>query len=193
MTGRAINKKDGFTIIEVVLVLAIAGLVFVASFLALPALQRAQRDNHRKNDVALTVAAVKNFMIDNKNKVPQHSGTTDTGDSYDIDGDGEISPDEAAQIWQDGNPSTELAPYLKSVYGSGVTTSVSVYDATSTSSLLVTVGNSDQAGLITVFLGAQCPTEYPRPDIMKMKLTKRKNDVAVFRYLEGGKSFCEDF
>ncbi len=121
MTGRAINKKDGFTIIEVVLVLAIAGLVFVASFLALPALQRAQRDNHRKNDVALTVVAIKNFMIDNKNKVPQHSGTTDTGDSYDIDGDGEISPDEAAQIWQDGNPSTELAPYLRSVYGSGVT------------------------------------------------------------------------
>jgi pyrroline-5-carboxylate reductase len=32
-----------------------------------------------------------------------------------------------------------------------------------------------------------------RPDIMKMKLTKRKNDIAVFRYLEGGKSFCEDF
>lgn len=32
--------KKGFTIIEVVLVLAIAGLIFLMVFLALPALQR---------------------------------------------------------------------------------------------------------------------------------------------------------
>lgn len=43
------NKyKNGFTIIEVVLVLAIAGLIFAMVFIALPALQRAQRDAQRK-------------------------------------------------------------------------------------------------------------------------------------------------
>ena len=43
--------KHGFTIIEVVLVLAVAGLIFVMVFVALPALQRAQRDNSRRDEL----------------------------------------------------------------------------------------------------------------------------------------------
>ncbi|MBS7346174.1 MAG: type II secretion system protein, partial [Candidatus Sacchiramonaceae bacterium] len=43
------HKKYGFTIIEVVLVLAIAGLIFLVVFIALPALQRNQRDTQREN------------------------------------------------------------------------------------------------------------------------------------------------
>ena len=39
-----IRKQQGFTIIEVVLVLAIAGLIFLMVFIALPTLQRNQRD-----------------------------------------------------------------------------------------------------------------------------------------------------
>ena len=46
------SKREGFTIIEVVLVLAIAGLIFLMVFVALPALQRSQRDTARRNDVA---------------------------------------------------------------------------------------------------------------------------------------------
>ena len=42
------KNNRGFTIIEVVLVLAIAGLIFLMVFLALPALQRSQRDTLRK-------------------------------------------------------------------------------------------------------------------------------------------------
>ncbi len=41
-------KEKGFTIIEVVLVLAIAALIFLMVFIALPALQRNQRDTARK-------------------------------------------------------------------------------------------------------------------------------------------------
>ena len=52
--------KKGFTIIEVVLVLAIAGLIFLMVFLALPALQRSQRDTQRKQDVAMVVTALHN-------------------------------------------------------------------------------------------------------------------------------------
>lgn len=44
--------RTGFTIIEVVLVLAIAGLIFLMIFIALPSLQRSQRDQTRKNDVS---------------------------------------------------------------------------------------------------------------------------------------------
>ena len=50
-------QKNGFTIIEVVLVLAVAGLIFLMVFLALPALQRSQRDTQRKSDIARLKAA----------------------------------------------------------------------------------------------------------------------------------------
>lgn len=56
------NKTQGFTIIEVVLVLAIAGLIFLMVFIALPALQRSQRDTQRRDDVArfIIVALLQN-------------------------------------------------------------------------------------------------------------------------------------
>ena len=47
------NNKYGFTIIEVVLVLAVAGLIFLMVFIALPTLQRSQRDTQRKNQANL--------------------------------------------------------------------------------------------------------------------------------------------
>ena len=59
---------QGFTIIEVVLVLAIAGLVFLMVFLALPALQRAQRDTQRKNDMARLKAAYQQYRANNKGR-----------------------------------------------------------------------------------------------------------------------------
>lgn len=60
--------KKGFTIIEVVLVLAIAGLIFLMVFLALPALQRLQRDVQRKQDVAMVVTALHNWNANNKGR-----------------------------------------------------------------------------------------------------------------------------
>ncbi len=64
-----INAK-GFTIIEVVLVLAIAGLIFMMVFIALPALQRNQRDTARKNDVSTISSAVTSFTSNNRGVFP---------------------------------------------------------------------------------------------------------------------------
>lgn len=71
------NTKDtkGFTIIEVVLVLAIAGLIFLMVFIALPALQRNQRDTQRRNDIARVQTAVNNYQTNNKNKLPSFDST----------------------------------------------------------------------------------------------------------------------
>jgi prepilin-type N-terminal cleavage/methylation domain-containing protein len=63
------NSK-GFTIIEVVLVLAIAGLIFMMVFIALPALQRNQRDTARKNDVSSVSSAVTTFTSNNRGTFP---------------------------------------------------------------------------------------------------------------------------
>ena len=58
MTKENIKNKKGFTIIEVVLVLAIAGLIFLMVFIALPALQRSQRDTQRRQNYANMDAAI---------------------------------------------------------------------------------------------------------------------------------------
>ena len=52
------KKRNAFTIIEVVLVLAIAGLIFLMVFIALPALQRSQRNTRRRQDVSRIASAV---------------------------------------------------------------------------------------------------------------------------------------
>jgi prepilin-type N-terminal cleavage/methylation domain-containing protein len=64
------NLKDGFTIIEVVLVLAIAGLIFLMVFIALPALQRSQRDTQRKDDAARVLSQITNYQSNNRGNVP---------------------------------------------------------------------------------------------------------------------------
>jgi prepilin-type N-terminal cleavage/methylation domain-containing protein len=82
------NKEKGFTIIEVVLVLAIAALIFLMVFIALPALQRSQRDTQRKNDMSRVQTAVQNFQSNNRNKLPAFdngfisSYLTVSGDSF---------------------------------------------------------------------------------------------------------------
>jgi prepilin-type N-terminal cleavage/methylation domain-containing protein len=72
------QNEKGFTIIEVVLVLAIAGLIFLMVFIALPALQRSQRDTARKNDAGIVSAGVASYTSNNRGTFP----TTGTLASY---------------------------------------------------------------------------------------------------------------
>jgi prepilin-type N-terminal cleavage/methylation domain-containing protein len=64
------KNKEGFTIIEVVLVLAIAGLIFLMVFIALPALQRGQRDSQRRNDLSRMQTAINNYQSNNRGALP---------------------------------------------------------------------------------------------------------------------------
>ena len=64
------QNKKGFTIIEVVLVLAIAGLIFLMVFVALPALQRGQRDTQRRDDMSRFMSQVTSFQTNNNGRVP---------------------------------------------------------------------------------------------------------------------------
>lgn len=66
------GDKGGFTIIEVVLVLAIAGLIFLMVFIALPALQRSQRDTQRRNDLARLQTRVMDYQNNNNGKLPNN-------------------------------------------------------------------------------------------------------------------------
>ncbi len=66
-------KKKGFTIIEVVLVLAIGGLIFLMVFIALPALQRSQRNTQRGDDVSRVATAVIDYQSNNSGKTPMEA------------------------------------------------------------------------------------------------------------------------
>jgi len=63
-------KIKGFTIIEVVLVLAIAGLIFLMVFIALPTLQKSQRDTQRKDDVSRIETQIQAYQSNNTSKIP---------------------------------------------------------------------------------------------------------------------------
>lgn len=64
------ENNKGFTIIEVLIVLAIAGLIMLVVFLAVPALQRNARNTQRKSDVSAMLAAVNEYTANNAGKLP---------------------------------------------------------------------------------------------------------------------------
>ena len=75
------KMTSGFTIIEVVLVLAIAGLIFLMVFVALPALQRSQRDTARRNDMSRVDTSLIQYQTNNQDTgngdLPGPSSDTD--------------------------------------------------------------------------------------------------------------------
>ena len=73
-----IKNRKGFTIIEVVLVLAIAALIMLMVFIALPALQRNQRDTQRKDDISRLQTAITQYKTNNKGKAPFTTATNAT-------------------------------------------------------------------------------------------------------------------
>jgi prepilin-type N-terminal cleavage/methylation domain-containing protein len=64
------NNKKGFTIIEVLIVLAVAGAIMMVVFLAVPALQRNSRNTQRRNDVARLGGAMTEFTQNNNGNLP---------------------------------------------------------------------------------------------------------------------------
>jgi prepilin-type N-terminal cleavage/methylation domain-containing protein len=72
------KRKEGFTIIEVLIVLAIAGLILLVVFLAVPALQRNSRNTAMKNDVQNVVGGTTEFQNANSGTMPTSVAGTGT-------------------------------------------------------------------------------------------------------------------
>jgi len=71
------SKSEGFTIIEVMIVLAIAALILLIVLLAVPALQRSARNNQRKADVTAVTSEISTFLGNNNGTLPTgYSGST---------------------------------------------------------------------------------------------------------------------
>jgi prepilin-type N-terminal cleavage/methylation domain-containing protein len=72
MLKNLLNKKrqEGFSIVEVMIVLAIAGLIILVVFLAVPALQRNSRNTTKKSDVGSIGSLVGEYQGANGGKSP---------------------------------------------------------------------------------------------------------------------------
>lgn len=81
MVGSKQKSEKGFTIIEVLIVLAIAGLVMVIVFLAVPSLQRNSRNNSRKTDARFIATQRLQYNLE------QNTSASISPGGYDCSGD----------------------------------------------------------------------------------------------------------
>ena len=71
---RNISKSNsGFTIIEVLIVLAIAGLIMLVVLLAVPGLQRSQANTAAKTDATHIAAGITDYTANNSGTMPTNS------------------------------------------------------------------------------------------------------------------------
>ena len=158
---KQIKKKTGFTIIEVVLVLAIAGLIFLMVFVALPTLQKSQKDTQRRSGVARASTAVTNYLVNNgelpnagasgSNFIGSYLGGSDfkdpSGNSYTM------------QFFGIGSGDNKGDGTAKNDYGTG-------------------------SYVMTVYVGAKCDGDHAS------STGAGANDYAVVYKLEGSGSYC---
>ena len=155
------SQKPAFTIIEVVLVLAIAGLIFLMVFIALPALQRNQRDTQRKNDIGRVLTAVQKYQANNRGNMPSiQTGVSGSFiDSYLLaNGDTFSDPDGSAYFFWEVLISYGIISRKSSVNPVGST-------------------------VIHVVRQAKCDGE-------SVKAATGANNIAFVMVLEGGGKYC---
>jgi type II secretory pathway pseudopilin PulG len=68
-------STSGFTIIETLIVFAVAGLLILLIFQAVPALQRGSRNDQRKQDVSLILDTISRFQLNNTGSFPVATDT----------------------------------------------------------------------------------------------------------------------
>lgn len=64
------GNNQGFTIIEVLIVLAIAGMIMLVVFLAVPALQRNSRNTQRSSDISALMGSIQEHSTNNSGQLP---------------------------------------------------------------------------------------------------------------------------
>ena len=70
MISKSRRPQAGFTVIEMILVLAVAGMILSMVLWAIPSLQRNGRNNQRKQDVATILQAVSRYALNNSANFP---------------------------------------------------------------------------------------------------------------------------
>lgn len=168
------TNKKGFTIIEVVLVLAIAGLIFLMVFIALPALQRSQRNTRRRQDMARILSAFNDYSSNNNGKMPQKADITNFMDRYVGDSESDQRKDPDGQkytlVWV-GSPKNPGKLYSKN------TSDETKHGAFNHN--------------IYYFVKAACDDSKGAVE-GAVKSADGDREIAIFYRLEGGAIYCGD-
>ena len=183
------KSKKGFTIIEVVLVLAIAGLIFLMVFIALPALQRSQRNTQRRDDYSMLVTAVNSYMASNNGKLSTLASSDGILDASRWVNNTGTDPN--------GNP-YEVTAYLIDNNGSNVVRPTSEI-TTGFCSILKSENCEQDGGAVSegtgsqvfIYIHADCGDSDANGD-PKPRYNTAARAFAVYGYLEGGSVFCQD-
>ena len=184
------HKKHGFTIIEISLVLAIAGLILVMAFVALPALQRQARDTKRKDDTMAFLQALKSYQQNNRGNLP--SFINDDPSATSITRTGGVG---GGITWDTVNPTSHpwakfynqyLGEEFKNSNGTKYTffidfTNNWIKDPKS----LVEREESAQYADFYIFLEATCENGIPVE-------SSNSRNVAILTKLETSSSYCAD-
>ncbi len=182
------GDKGGFTIIEVVLVLAIAGLIFLMVFIALPALQRSQRDTERRTALANVEKGIMNYQNNNNGKLP-NSGKVDAVP------DGQYEP---MDTWECSRTNPNAAKCFIRNYMNGVNATenefldpqgwaygLTIDDLGELSDGEFTLSNEDYDDyMVYIIKKAKCDGE-------KAVSSRNARDYVVMYKLEGAGVYCE--
>jgi prepilin-type N-terminal cleavage/methylation domain-containing protein len=179
------NKtQSGFTIIEVMIVLAIAGLILVVVLVAIPQLQRNQRNESRRSVASRIVTEINNYAGNNNGDLP-------IADTSDADPKNLATPNDATGFFgrylgcTDADPADCSTNINDARTGEPVGTGEDGGDDITTE--IVTDGGSELgsvAGSIAYATGLICDGEVPVDG-------STRNFVFMMR-LEGGAALCLD-
>lgn len=195
MLKNLLSKKklqEGFTIIEVMIVLAIAGLILVVVLIAIPQLQRNQRNENRRSIASRIVTEINSFAGNNNGDYPEPIVAATTSAHVRYFGapdqafgffDRYLGCDSAATpVTCDANindPQTGLPVGIPTASGEG-----SSITTVAGAGAAPTLG--DEAGSIAYATGVVCDGEV-------MTTSGANNRSFAFQMrLEGGAIFCSD-
>lgn len=133
------SDQKGFTIIEVMIVLAIAGLIIVIVLLAVPALQRNGRNTGIRSDANQLAGYASTFSTDNQGAIPTKAGSVVTAGVVTINNAsgtasmGKIQAGTKTTFVDAASPAAKVTPLigeLTVVYGARCPDSVTGVDVT---------------------------------------------------------------
>lgn len=187
------GAKGGFTIIEVVLVLAIAGLIFLMVFLALPALQRSQRDSERQRALGNVTAQIQKYQQNNRGQLPadsQEVPAREGGDELDLDSTWPCSSTTPVTAGTAGPANCFIRNYMNGadaqfnewIDPTGYSYGLHIQTLTSGSSMML--GNADYADHIVYIL------KHARCDGEQAVYSSNSRDFVVMYKLEGAGTYC---
>lgn len=188
------KKEEGFTIIEVMIVLAIGALILVVVLVAIPQLQRNQRNSARQNVAGRIAAELNNFAGNNNGLFPAPSLSAGTSGTPVRQNVGEPGIDNSFfERYLDCGDSTAVPvecgvnindPSTGSALGTGTNAGESVTMTAANNN----TGNipADAPGSISYTTNAVCNGE-----ILNNTDASARNYAFMVR-LEGGAVFCVD-